>query len=171
MVTPAEVFKLITSMSAKSSPADFVPTSVIKACSNVISEIISNLANRSFAEGRFPKFKHAQVTPLLKKDGLDKDNPANYRHISNLNTQSKIIERLAFSRLRQHLIGSPNFNPAQFVFRRHHSTETSLLRTTNAAYRTMDREEATILVALDISAALKWLSIHSATTSQEHIRS
>ena len=104
---------MITSMSAKSSPADFVPASVIKACPSEFSEIISNLANRSFTEGRFPeKFKHAQVTPLLKKDGLGKDNPANYRPVSNLNTLSKIIERLALSRLRQHLIGSPNFNPA-----------------------------------------------------------
>ena len=85
MVTPAEVIKLITLMSAKSSPADFVPTPVIKACPCVFSEIISKLANRSFAECRFPEnFKHAQVTPLLKKDGSDKNNSANYRPISNL---------------------------------------------------------------------------------------
>ena len=34
---------------------------------------------------KFPSgYKVAQVTPLLKKDGLDQDNPANYRPISNL---------------------------------------------------------------------------------------
>ena len=154
MITPVEIFKLIISMLAKLPPAHFVPTSVVKACPSVFSEIMFNLANRSFTEGRFPeKFKHAQVTPHLKKDGLDKDNWANYRPISNLNILSKIIERLAFYRLRQHLMGSPNFNPAQSAYRRHHSTETSLLRTTDAAYRTMDRGEATILVALDISVA------------------
>ena len=37
------------------------------------------------------KFKTAQVTPLLKKHGLDVSEPANYRPISNLNTMSKIV--------------------------------------------------------------------------------
>ena len=54
--------------------------------------------------------------------------------------------------------------PAQSAYRRHDSTETSLLQTTNAAYRTMDRGEATILGALDISAAfdmvVSWRSNH-----------
>ena len=36
---------------------------------------------------------------------------------------------------------------------RHHSTETALLRTMNAVYWAADRGEATLIVALDISAA------------------
>ena len=46
------------------------------------------------------------------------------------------------------------------AYHRHHFTETSLLRTTDAAYRTMDRGEATILVALDISVAFDMI-VHS----------
>ena len=37
--------------------------------------------------------------PLLKKKDLDKDDPKNYRPITNLVTISKILERLASSRL------------------------------------------------------------------------
>ena len=46
-------------------------------------------------------FKVAQIKPLLKKDGLDKDKPANCRSISNLNTISKVLEKLYLKRLKQ----------------------------------------------------------------------
>ena len=104
-VTPVEVLRIISAMTAKSSPVDSVPISVIKACTAVFSELIAYIANRSFAEGFFSDyFKRAQVTPLHKKEELDKNTPANYRPISNLNSISKIIERLALIRLRQHLV-------------------------------------------------------------------
>ena len=103
-VTDGEVRKLLSSISSKSSPMDFVPTSVLKKCSNVFVPLITRLANMSFDEGCFPQsFKQAQITPLLKKEGLDSSDPASYRPISNLNTISKIIERLALMRLRQHI--------------------------------------------------------------------
>ena len=91
--------------------------------------------------------------PLLKRKGLNKNTLANYHPISNLHTISKIIERLILVRLRQHLTSSPSFNSAQSAYRRHHSTETALLRTTDAVYRAADRSEATLIVALDISTA------------------
>ena len=87
-------------MPSKSSSVDFIPTSLLKLCPSVFSELIARLANLSFSEGTFPaKFKAAAVTPLLKKPSLDPDNPSSYRPISNLNNISKIIERLFLSRL------------------------------------------------------------------------
>ena len=68
--------------------------SLLKSCSDMFAPIIARLANLSFADGLFPtNYKRAQITPLLKKEGLDKVSPANYRPISNLNTISKIIEK------------------------------------------------------------------------------
>jgi len=88
-VTPDEVKKLLSSIPGKSCPLDFIPTSLIKSCSNVFSDIISTLANLSFTEGRFPAaFKQAIVTPLLKKPDINESDPANYRPISNLNNIS-----------------------------------------------------------------------------------
>ena len=84
---------------------------------------------------------------------LDKDTPTNNRPISYFNTISKIIERLILVRIRQHLTSSPSFNSAQSAYRRHHSTETALLRTMDAVCRAADRGEVTLIVALDISAA------------------
>ena len=70
------------------------------------------------------------------------------------------MERLALLRLRQHLVGSLSFNSAQSAYRRHHSTESVLLRTTDFAHRSIDRGEATMLIALDISAAFD-MAVHS----------
>ena len=65
------------------------------------------------------------------------------------------MERLALVRLRQHLVGSPNFNSAQSAYRRRHSTETVLLRMTDFAHRTIDLGEAMKLLMLDISAGVR----------------
>ena len=74
-VTDIGVERLIDSMSAKSSPLDFVQTSVIEACRGTFAHIIANL---SFDNATFPtRFKTAQVTLFIKKCGLDKNDPAN----------------------------------------------------------------------------------------------
>ena len=75
-----------------------------------------------------------------KKVGMDVDDPANNRLISNLNTISKIIERLALVRLRQQITQSENFNQLQSAYRQHHSTETTLLNILNDAYGIWTRE-------------------------------
>jgi len=62
---------------------------------------ITTLANLSLQTGKFPaRFKSAQVLPLLKKTGLDRSLPVNYRPISNLSTVPKVLERLVLARLR-----------------------------------------------------------------------
>ena len=133
---------------------DYVPTSIIKRCWSTFAELIATLANLSFSDGCFPSlFKKAIVTPLLKKRGLDAENPANYRPISNLNTISKMIERLALARLHQHIVQSPNYNSLQSAYRKNHSTETALLRVLNDVYENIDAGCSTLFVALDLSAA------------------
>ena len=92
---------------------DFIHTSLIKSCTTVFSEVISNLASLSISQGSFPlKFKLEQVSRLLKKPGLDKNTPSNYRPISNLNNISKLRERLILSRIQHHSTSSCNFNPS-----------------------------------------------------------
>ena len=153
-------------MPSKSSSVDFIPTSLLKLCPSVFSEIIARLANLSFSEGIFPTmFKSAAVTPLLKKPSLDPDNPANYRPISNLNNISKIIERLFLSRFYPHVTSSPNFNHLQSAYRPHHSTETALLQTFDDIFCSADRSQPTLLVSLDLSAAFDTID-HSTLLSR-----
>ena len=117
-------------------------------------ELIAKLANVSFEQGCFPaKFKSAAITPVLKKSGLDKKLPVNYRPISNLNNISKILEKLFLVRFQPHVTASPNYNPYQSAYRKKHSTETALTLTLDNIFHASDRSKSTILVALDLSAA------------------
>ena len=106
---------------------------------NNIVAMITNIANASFNSGRFPaKLKLGQITPLLKKAGLDATDDCNFRPISNLPTMSKLLERLALSRLQPHLLSSPNYSTLQSAYRSLHSTETALLKVTDEWYLQID---------------------------------
>ena len=110
---------------------DYIPQ-LWRKCIPTFSELIAKQANVSFSEGHFPShFKKAIVTPLLTKRDLDAENLANYRPISNLNTISKMIERLVLVRIHHHIIQSPNYNIPQSAYQKHHSTQTALLRILN----------------------------------------
>ena len=160
---------ILNSLPSKSSPLDSLPTTLLKGCSDIFSPIICTLANLSFAEGHFPNsFKLAQVLPLLKKTGLDADSPANYRPISNLNTISKILEKLFSSRLKKHIKTSVNINPFQSAYPQFHTTETALLRILNDVYTSVDGKRITILVSLDLSAAFDTLDHSTLFHRLEH---
>ena len=153
-VTSLEVSKLLSTIPPKTCCLDYIPTVIIKQCSFIFSDLIAYLANLSFSQGTFPsKFKHASVTPVLKKPGLDSTVSANYRPISNLNNVSKILERLFLTRLQPHITISSNFNPLQSAYRKHHSTETSLVHLLDSIYHAADNGLATLLLSLDLSAA------------------
>jgi hypothetical protein len=153
-VSTTDVVKLVGKMPNKSSPRDFLPTSLLRSCIDIFALVIAHLANLSFASGQFPSiYRTAQVLPLLKKQGLDQSNLVNYRPISNLSTISKIIERLALSQLRPHLLALKNFNPLQSGYRPAYSTETALLRNLDSCYSAMDNKRQTALISLDILAA------------------
>ena len=167
--TVDEVRKLIDSMPAKSSPIDSIPTSIIKSCSEIFSILITRLATLSFRDGSFPGcYKTASVTPLLKKKDLDRDNPANFRPISNLHTISKVLERLFLSRINAHVEGSTHYNQFQSAYRRGFSTETAILRMLNDVYCAADEKCRSMIVLLDLSAAFDTIDIDTLLRRLEH---
>lgn len=89
----------------------------------------------------------------MKKKDLDPNSPSNYRPISKLNTISKLLERLAMTRLRNHIEQSPGFSKFQSGFRQHHSTETALLRLLDDVYTNADTGRRSLILQLDLSAA------------------
>jgi hypothetical protein len=78
---------------------------------------------------------------------------SSYRPISNLNFISKILERIIYTRLTNHLNSFPSFTPFQSAYRRYHSTETALLRIQNDLLLACNRQQISALVLLDLSAA------------------
>ena len=122
--------------------------------------------NASFNCGHFPaKLKLGQITPLLKKAGLDATDDCNFRPISNLPTMSKLLDSLVLSRLQPHLLSSPSYSTLQSAYWSLHSTETALLKVTGDIYRSLDSGSFTALVSLDISAAYDTID-HSVVSSR-----
>ena len=120
----------------------------------VFAELIAELANRSFSNDCFPAcFKHAAITPLLKKPTLETSDPSSYLPISNLDFISKILERFFLARFQPHIFACSNFNHHQSAYRPRHSTETSSLSTLDTIYHASDIGSSTLLASLDLSAA------------------
>jgi len=133
---------------------DVLPVSLLKDCAEVFTPAITILANLSLQTGKFPaRFKSAQVLPLLKRAGLDRSLPVNYRPISNLSTVSNVLERLVLARLRPHLTNSKNFSKRQSAYRQGHSTEMALFDVLDSVHTVADSKEVTLLIGLDLSAA------------------
>ena len=102
----------------------------------------------------FPQnFKEAHVRPLLKKTYLPKNELKNYRAVSNLSLISKILEKIVANKLQAHIKNNHLSNPLQSAYRKHHSTESALLKVHNDIIISMDKGEVTALILLDLSAA------------------
>jgi len=81
--------------------------------------------------------KTGQMTPLLKKSGVNTSDLANYRPITNHKTISKIREHLVKNQLQEHLPLSPNFNTLQSAYQSLHSTEISDLSSVDSGKPSM----------------------------------
>ena len=153
-VTEHEIRTIILGSSNSSCSIDVIPTKLLKACIDSFTHPITYLINLSLSEGIFPSdFKHAIVTPLLKKQSLPKNELSSYRPISNLNFISKVLERVLYSRLCSHLNTFPSLSPFQSAYRKFYSTETALIRIHNDLTLAMDQQRVSALVLLDLSAA------------------
>jgi len=83
LVTVSETLKLIQNCPLKTSPLDFIPTALLKACGDIFAPLVCKLANLLFTKDIFPgNFKIGQITPSFKKPGADTKDPVNYWLIS-----------------------------------------------------------------------------------------
>ena len=79
----------------------------------------------------------------------------NYRPISNLPFLSKVIEKAASRQVMAHVDSNNLGEPFQSSYKRHHSTETALLKVKNDLLRSLDNNKAVLMVLLDMSAAFE----------------
>lgn len=153
-VSEEEVRRIIMTAPSKSCGLDPIPTILLKACIDVLVTPITSIVNLSLSDGIFPAcFKTAHVTPLLKKSTLDKDNLKHYRPVSNLSFISKILEKVVASQLTTYVQAIGLSNPVQSAYKKHHSTETALLKIHSDISKAMDQGKVTALTLLDLSAA------------------
>jgi hypothetical protein len=116
--------------------------------------MLGDIINTSVTTGVVPPaLKHAYITPALKKPSLDHNQLKNYRPISNLPFTAKLTERVISNRLGSHCEDYNINSHFQSAYKKHHSTETALLRVQNDLLMAVDGSGGAILVLLDLSAA------------------
>lgn len=154
LVSPAEIYKIVSKSPSTSCALDPLPTWLLKKCTSSLLPQITNIINCSLATGSVPDdFKVALVTPLLKKSSLDAEVFKNYRPISNLPFLSKVLERAVASQLEQYLSQNGLHSQMQSAYKKHHSTETAVLKVYNDLLCGLDTHKECILILLDMSAA------------------
>ena len=166
-VSTNAVQKVINKAPTKSSLLDPIPTWLLKSCLDELLPPVTDIVNSSLRTGVVPScFKSAVVTPVIKKSGLGPELYKNYRPISNLSFLSKVLERVvAIMQLQQYLQENSLYSKMQSAYRKHHSTETALIRVTNDLLSALDRGKEVVLILLDLSAAFDTIA-HAALLSR-----
>ena len=144
---------LVSSAPNKTCDLDPIPTSLIKSSIHLLAPILKDIIGTSLTSGHFPsQWKHAVIRPKLKKQNLD-PLLSNYRPLSNLTFLSKLAEKAVASQIIEHLNQHQLFPTTQSAYRKHHSTETALLKVKNDILLNMNKQHITFLVLLDLSSA------------------
>ena len=152
---------IITSFSNKTCALDPIPTHIVKDNINLLLPFISRIVRQSIATGVFPaSLKTSLVRPKLKKPDLEPDLLVNYRPIANIPFLSKVIEKSVTIQVHNYMNRHRLFPSLQSAYRKHHSTESALLRVSNDILRTLDSQGEVILVLLDLSAAFDTIDHH-----------
>ena len=153
-----EVAQIVRSMPAnKSSGIDNIPVRVIKDSLPATLPVITSIINASFKHGNFPRsWKLAVVSPILK-DG-NHEEPNNNRPISLLPILLKVCERVALNQIMPYLVSNERLSTRQSGNKKLHSTETSLIRTTDTLLSAIDEKKVTAVVLLDMSKAFDTIS-------------
>ena len=117
----------------------------------------------SLESATFPSdMKHALVTPLLKKTGLDANNIQNYCPIPNL-----CFERHVAVDLRRYIDENKLLDLLQIAYHPHHSSETALVRIHDDTTQALDHWKGVLLVLLNLTARLDNVD-HAMLLQQTH---
>ena len=95
--------------------------------------------------------KMAEITPIPKEGDHEQAN--NNRPISLLPMLSKVCEKVVLNQVVSYLDINKRLSTEQSGNKKYHSTETSLIETTDTFLHAIDKKEVTAVVLLDMSKA------------------
>ncbi|MEG7523190.1 MAG: hypothetical protein M3H12_08835, partial [Chromatiales bacterium] len=125
LATVDDIRALIVQGSGKISPGiDVISSVIFKWNIDTLAPVFTRAVNQSIESSTVPAaLKHATITPVLKKCGVNPELLANYRPISNLCFISKILKRHIATQLRDHMVANYLFDVYQSAYRPAHSCE------------------------------------------------
>ena len=153
---------------SKSPGPDKIPTKLLKDAIETICQPLAIAFNASLEKGTFPdNWKVARVTPVFKSG--QKSNLSSYRLISVLSVCSRLLEKLAHDQLYDFLRASELLSKNQFVFRKLHSTITSILNTTESWYKNIYERKLNMSIFLDLKKLLTQSTMIFCYRSYQHL--
>lgn len=112
-----------------------------------------NIFNHSIATGYFPvRLKHANIIFIPKPD-KSQHSVQNYRPISLLDIQSKLLDKILNKRLNRHLTNNNILHDRQHGFRQQRGTETALATLHETITIHMAQKHTTDIVLRDVTKA------------------
>ena len=134
-ITKFDVLAAIKTLSSTSSTFfDEITSKMLKCSTSIIATPLANIFNKSHDMRIFPYCWKQAITVLVPKRG-DPYCLTNYRPISLLSTESKLLEKIVNDQLSSFIEISNGFSSHQHGFREKRSCEIALLRFTNILFR------------------------------------
>jgi hypothetical protein len=130
--TPKVTEKIIKSLKTKNSHEyDGIPMKILKISTPFITSSLIYVCNKSLSSGIFPsRLKFSEIKPFHKKG--DRTDITNFRHISLLTSFSKILEKVIYTRLYQHINQNNILENEQYGLK-NNSTEKASFKLINVA--------------------------------------
>ena len=135
---------------------------IVKALPTIGKHLVK-IFNSSFARRDFPSaWKQAQIIAIKKC--ATPTAATEFRPIALLCFLSKVLEKIAHDQIKEYLNNiNKNHNtsildPLQAGFRKHHSTQTALLKLTDDIRMAIDNRRLTLLLLFDFSKAFDSIS-------------
>ena len=90
---------------------------------------------------------------MSKGGNLNKNEPVNYRPISVLNGINKVFEKLLYKQISNYLEDNKHIPHFQYGYRRNHSTQMAIMDFYNYVRQSINNNQYTIAVFMDLSKA------------------
>ena len=146
-------------MASKTCEMDAIPTKLLKLLLGDLIKVITDIVNLSLESGTFhSNWKTAIVRMLFKKSGLDLV-PSKYRPVSNLTFISKVVEKCMLQQFSEHLNKYNLLSNYQSAYKKNYSCETVLTKLFDNLLCAMEKQQVTVVVAIDIFAAFDTVDI------------
>lgn len=162
-ITQDEVKTAILSMSAGKSPGpDGFPVEYYKAFINIITPILTMVFEEAFQSGSLPPTFNEGLISLIPKKGKDHTDPTNFRPISLINVDRKVLAKVLALRLETILPHIIHIDQVGFIKGR--SSTDNLRRLMHLIWLNGSSTMPVAAVSLDARAAfdrVEWGFLHS----------
>ena len=151
-VTNNDVILAVSHFSSQAKGDDGIPQSIIAKSLPSIANHLTKLFNVSLKKGIFPtEWKKSRIL-AIKKCSIP-SSPSDFRPVALLSFLSKVLEKLVHDQVVNFLTKSSILDKFQTGFRKHHSTQSALIKLTDDIRMGNERQLATILLQFDFSKA------------------